>query len=151
MAKYRGFGSIEWSVIVKQRDGNSCQVCGRNKSELPPKELHAHHIMPWEKYPELRFDVDNGVTLCKQCHNLVHRSDGIFIERIDGKIIVTEKICSCNKEEWHDQRFGIPDGWYDLAELANSGKITREEFYLRESELDWTCGGTMSDKREYVL
>lgn len=51
-----------WRRAVLSRDGHQCQRCG-SKSDL-----HAHHIKRWSKSPELRFDVDNGVTLCASCH-----------------------------------------------------------------------------------
>lgn len=30
----------------------------------------AHHIRKWEDYPELRYEVSNGITLCRKCHKL---------------------------------------------------------------------------------
>ena len=61
----RGRGRLmeHWGAAVKARDGNVCQHCGSNDGEL-----HAHHIKPWIDYPELRFDVANGITLCPPCH-----------------------------------------------------------------------------------
>lgn len=56
-----------WSRKVLSRDEATCQECGAKDVEL-----HAHHIKPFETYPELRWDVDNGLTLCFRCHWAVH-------------------------------------------------------------------------------
>lgn len=56
-----------WARAVKQRDDWTCQVCGyRNENG---SDIHAHHIKPYSKYPELRYEVSNGATLCMR-HNL---------------------------------------------------------------------------------
>ena len=75
---------IQWRNQVLSRDSYICQDCERQcrKSE---KGLAAHHIKPYAKYPELRLDVDNGVTLCRKCHMARH-----------GKTIPEKKIpCAC--------------------------------------------------------
>ena len=51
-----------WRAAVFNRDRWICQECGSNK------RLNADHIKPWADYPELRYDVDNGRTLCWECH-----------------------------------------------------------------------------------
>jgi hypothetical protein len=69
-SNYRGFDFVKWGVLVKARDKNRCRVCG----EAPggPKELHAHHILPWEEFPAFRDVLWNGVTVCKECHYAIH-------------------------------------------------------------------------------
>lgn len=63
---------IEWRSAVYERDGYTCQECGAQG------ELNAHHIKTWASHPELRFDVSNGVTLCKDCHAKKHPHLGYF-------------------------------------------------------------------------
>lgn len=64
-----------WRHDVLARDGRICQRCGSSESQDPNIILEAHHVKPWATHKELRFDVDNGQTLCRPCHKSkgVHR------------------------------------------------------------------------------
>lgn len=57
-----------WRETVFRRDNHTCILCGTRGSRL-----NAHHIRPWAKYPEYRFDISNGLTCCDKCHRLIHR------------------------------------------------------------------------------
>lgn len=62
-----------WASRVKHRDNYTCQRCGwRNEHGGEYRQLEAHHITPlsWGG-PE--FDLNNGTTLCRPCHEEVHR------------------------------------------------------------------------------
>lgn len=65
-----GFKHVAWSTLVKERDQNSCTKCGS------AYELHAHHVKSYKMHPELRYDVNNGITLCSSCHRKHHKENG---------------------------------------------------------------------------
>jgi len=58
----------EWRLAVFERDNYTCQNCRAHSGNGKAVYLHAHHIYPFAKYPEKRFDVNNGLTLCIDCH-----------------------------------------------------------------------------------
>ena len=59
-----------WRNEVFKRDNFTCAMCHK-----VGWILHAHHIKPFSKYKQLRFDVKNGITLCEPCHKAVHRRE----------------------------------------------------------------------------
>ncbi len=60
----------DWREAVFERDSWTCRNCGVRSSKGHKVTLHPHHIKPFAEYPELRFDVENGLTLCTKCHDL---------------------------------------------------------------------------------
>ena len=66
---------LEWRRQVFERDNYTCQLCGIKSGCGHRLILNAHHIKHWKDYQELRRDLNNGVTLCKYCHNYVHYKD----------------------------------------------------------------------------
>ena len=57
-----------WRRSVFDRDGYTCVWCGDKSAEGKKVVLQADHIKPFAYFPELRFAIDNGRTLCILCH-----------------------------------------------------------------------------------
>lgn len=53
-----------WRKSVYQRDDYTCQICKKRGGRL-----EADHIKPFSRFPELRYAIDNGRTLCVSCHS----------------------------------------------------------------------------------
>ena len=58
-----GYKYRDWRTAVFTRDNWTCQCCG-----IRGGYLEADHIKPWCAFQDLRYDVDNGRTVCKPCH-----------------------------------------------------------------------------------
>ena len=57
----------EWRISIYKRDKFKCQMPGCSSK----KYLNAHHIQKWASASMLRYDIDNGITLCRSCHGRV--------------------------------------------------------------------------------
>lgn len=60
----------QWRLAVYKRDNYCCVKCGSKE------KLNAHHLKSWKNYPQLRYVVANGVTLCEKCHIKYHQENG---------------------------------------------------------------------------
>lgn len=58
----------KWKYSVLIRDNYTCKKCGQSNSKLD-----VHHIKSYKMNPELRTDIENGITLCKKCHKQEHK------------------------------------------------------------------------------
>ena len=53
----------KWRIVIFKRDNWTCQICERKGGNI-----EADHIKPFALFPELRFELSNGRTLCRECH-----------------------------------------------------------------------------------
>ena len=58
----------EWRTLVFERDNYTCCHCNKAGGIL-----NAHHIKPYKEYPEERTNINNGITLCIECHKIEHK------------------------------------------------------------------------------
>lgn len=65
---------IQWRRSVFERDHYACHLCNDSKGG----NLVAHHILTFKNFPHLRFDIGNGVTMCKNCHIRIHKTKDPF-------------------------------------------------------------------------
>lgn len=68
------YSSAKWLNLVKKiysRDENKCRLCGKEKEIQDKYKFHVHHISSF-KNRILRYDLNNLVLLCNQCHFFVH-------------------------------------------------------------------------------
>ena len=100
-----------WRTEVFKRDNYTCQCCGQEGYKL-----NAHHIKSYSENPELRTDVDNGITLCQNCHKKFHHIYGI-------KNIGIEEI------KKHNKQLKSQKEWQEVIELLNKSNSEEDGNY----------------------
>lgn len=60
----------EWRKKVKKRDNYTCQISGLKNSIR--REIDVHHLHAWQSYPDLRYDISNGIVMWSKLHTLFH-------------------------------------------------------------------------------
>ena len=94
----------EWRQTVFKRDDFSCLLCSNRSRKGHGVVLNAHHIKRFADFPDLRFDVNNGVTLCVHCHNMVTGKENEFEKELRELINTTrDEMASRNQRRNDDQ------------------------------------------------
>lgn len=80
----------KWKRKVLERDGYKCVYCGSTE------RLEADHLWPSARAPHLRYEVENGQTLCHKCHKktCTYGSKNIRLYRL----LIPEKLTLDNLE-----------------------------------------------------
>lgn len=117
---------MTWSEKVKERDGWKCVSCGSTEG------LQAHHIKPSFLYPEHRSDIDNGITLCKGCHQKYHGNNFASCDMLpvngispdpEGRAPAYQKEKTDKREERRKRMAGFHVAWHSN---DDNGKIIIE-------------------------
>ena len=58
----------DWRFKVYKRDRFTCQM----PSCKSKRQLQAHHLKKWSEASILRYDLNNGITLCRTCHDKIN-------------------------------------------------------------------------------
>jgi 5-methylcytosine-specific restriction endonuclease McrA len=61
----------KWRKDIRKRDRHKCQWPGCGSK----RRLEVHHIKKWSDNPALRYSINNGITLCKNCHQRIKGSE----------------------------------------------------------------------------
>jgi len=67
----RSLEYIIWRRAIFRRDSWTCQKCG-----VRGGKINCHHIFNFSDFPNLRTSIQNGTTLCKNCHRKFHKLFG---------------------------------------------------------------------------
>jgi hypothetical protein len=78
----------KWHNAVIERDKGYCRLCHSQK------RLEVHHIYRFAIYPNMRWDIENGITLCHDCHIK-------FRNKEDDYINTLMFVASVPLEVWH--------------------------------------------------
>lgn len=79
MLKIRRGSCCEDRSIRIKRDNWTCQNCGNRSKKNKYIRIEAHHIKPFAVFPELRFKLSNGITLCKKCHSKEPKGKEVWV------------------------------------------------------------------------
>ena len=67
----RGAAWQRWRSAILRRDNYTCQITGQVGGKIA-----AHHLHNWAHFPDLRFELSNGVTITRELHTLFHERYG---------------------------------------------------------------------------
>ncbi|KKL41729.1 hypothetical protein LCGC14_2367370, partial [marine sediment metagenome] len=78
----------QWIKLVKKRDNNTCRI---NDEHCKGYNI-VHHIFNWREYKKLRYEINNGITLCQAHHPLKRAKEKRLIPFFQGLVPVLNEV-----------------------------------------------------------
>ncbi len=78
----------DWVKQVKERDNWTCKINNKDCSGY----CIVHHILNWSEYPELRYEINNGITLCQAHHPRKRAEEKILIPFFQELVPVSNEL-----------------------------------------------------------
>ena len=118
----------DWAKLILQRDNKKCMNCGSES------KLEAHHIWPQSAFIQLRYTLKNGITLCRDCHNIAYHAPeitpGQFLELTNETKEINANIEADNF--WDYYTAGLEKGRVLAYRL-----LTPDQLFISEEEKEW--------------
>jgi hypothetical protein len=127
-----------WAREVKERDDYTCVVCKNRDGGY----RHSHHVLPFSEYPEHRYNISNGITMCKKCHDSLHKliralasceTLGELLEQLRKDLVATAQL-----ERVIAIALKTPNTWSQSAAKLLNDQVSMEKVQRLGSELDQT-------------
>lgn len=71
----KGFLKRNFRHRVLARDNYECKILGCKSKNIIRQELQVHHIVPIKDAPLLAYNTRNGITVCRECHTIIHNKE----------------------------------------------------------------------------
>lgn len=75
-----------WRQQVWLRDNFTCKIANPDCSG----RIEAHHILGWSSHPELRYKLNNGITLCHAHHPRARAEEKRLVPTFQGLVSVSK-------------------------------------------------------------
>ena len=104
----------EWAEFIIERD-EKCVVCKTKK------DLEAHHVFHVNPKDKIYYDINNGVTLCNDCHNKYHEKYGVECS-IKNLLELKEAICGSNHKKLKKENKRLKKTIKNMVKLAEDSE-----------------------------
>jgi tetratricopeptide (TPR) repeat protein len=135
-----------WRDAVLQLFGQKCIRCGYTGN------LHAHHVMPVNEYPELALEPTNGVPLCGNCHSEVNGDELAHVDDLKRRqdAILVPETAGVSKDDpsgaaLRERAYAEPSNsqavqaWFGVAN-AHAVVDFYDHYHEASTQTEWLCG-----------
>ena len=122
----------KWINQVLSRDGYRCVICGTCRRGR--YGISAHHIFHYNIFPDLREEINNGITLCATCHKYAHAKNSYLFINFDGTYLINYEHTAKTAKERISAIIGKELSM--IEQMKNNG-VDVDNYLIKQSNALW--------------